>query len=206
MIDFFAAHAAGWLANQATIGITLVQAADLTTFITTAQAAQLSADTARNAAQAATLDLQTKAVDLREYGGDLVRLIKAYAESQADPATVYVTAEIPPPAAPTPLGPPAVPTNLQGEVDNSGAVTLTWDATLEGGTQFTIERQLNPVIGAAGLWDTLGSVSGKEFTDIGLPQGFANATYRVTAKRVGGTSQPTEPTAIYFGVADSEAA
>ena len=104
------------------------------------------------------------------------------------------------------MAPPAVPTNLQGEVDNSGTVTLTWDATLEGGTQFTIERQLNPVVGAAGLWDTLGSVSGKEFTDIGLPQGFANATYRVTAKRAGGTSQPTEPTAIYFGVPIADAA
>ncbi len=206
MIDFFAAHAAGWVANQASIGITVQQAIDLTTFITTAQQAQLAADTARNTAQAATLDLQTKSADLRTFGGDLVRLIKAYAESQTDPAAVYVTAEIPPPAAPTPLGVPAVPTNLQGEVDNSGAVTLSWDATLQGGTQFTIERQLNPVASAPGTWITLGNVSAKTFTDSTLPQGFANASYRVTATRSGGTSQPTEPTAIYFGVAGSQAA
>ena len=206
MIDFFAAHAAGWVANQASIGITVQQAVDLTTFITTAQQAQLAADTAKNAAQAATLDLQTKSADLREYGGDLVRLIKAYAESQADPAPTYVLAEIAPPAPKVPLGPPAVPTNLQGVVDNSGAVTLTWDATLTGGTQFTIERQLSPVGGAPGAWGTIGSVSSKEFTDNSLPQGFANASYRVIAKRTGGTSQPTEPTAIYFGIAGSEAA
>ena len=98
MIDFFAAHVAGWVANQASIGITIIQAADLTTFITDAQQALLAADTARNAAQAATLDLQTKATALRDYGGDLVRLIKAHAESQPDPAAVYIAFFIPQPA------------------------------------------------------------------------------------------------------------
>ena len=206
MIDFFAAHVAGWVANQASIGITIIQAADLTTFITDAQAAQLAADTARNAAQAATLDLQSKATALRDYGGDLVRLIKAHAESQADPAAVYITAEIPQPSAPTPLGPPATPTNLNGEVDNTGAVALTWDASLTGGTQFTVQRQLTPVAGVPGAWLTVGTASDQSFTDNSLPQGYAVAAYRVTATRSGGFSVPTEPTSIYFGVADSEAA
>ncbi len=52
----------------------------------------------------------------------------------------------------------------------------------------------------------MGSLSAKTFADNTLTRGFPNASYRVTAKRTAGTSQPTEPTAIYFGVADSEAA
>ena len=77
---------------------------------------------------------------------------------------------------PTPLGLSAAPTNLPGEVDNSGAVTLIRDATLKGCTRFTIERQLTAIARLPGAWITLGRVSGKESTDITLPQNFANAT------------------------------
>ncbi|MCL4222707.1 MAG: hypothetical protein KJZ65_15215 [Phycisphaerales bacterium] len=196
-IAFFETHLPVWGANTAAIGLTAAQVTSLATLTAAARSAFTAAITARNAARAAT-SAQNDAVALMgEFGGDLVKTIRAFAETTNNP-NVYNIAVIPPPAPPAPLGPPATPTNLTTTLNNAGQVQLSWGGTRAGGTSYLIERS---VASSAGPWTLVGISEERKFTDQNVPSAVPSVSYRVSATRSGGTSNPTAPVTILFGTA-----
>src|SRR5437868_204755 len=126
LLDFCDQHAPVWTANATIIGLTSTQAA---TFSTAASAARDAYDNrlaAITAAKMATANLADKLRALRASGADNVRLIKAKAESMANPDLIYMTAQIPAPSAASPLPPPGTPFDFKAGLNNDGSITLTW--------------------------------------------------------------------------------
>lgn len=199
-IEFYEAHLAPWNTNAAAIGLNPAMITQITTDTNAARAAYNAAIAARNASKAATQAYYDAVGVMAEYGSSLISTIRAKAENTADP-TVYTKAQIPPPAPPTPAGPPTDATNLRATVQNDGSVLLQWDGTVRNGQFFSVRRQL----GGSTAWANLGSVRVKSFVDSTLPAGSAAAVYQVFAHRGSQTSAGSEPLIVYFG-SESQAA
>ncbi|MBI5864616.1 MAG: fibronectin type III domain-containing protein [Planctomycetes bacterium] len=106
----------------------------------------IAQEQAKQAYRVATQETNGAFAALRATAGDDVRLIRAYAESQSKPEVVYNTAQIPPPAAPTPIPPPGQPTDLTVTLaPSTGELTLRWKVTNPpgaSGTSYIIRRRL----------------------------------------------------------------
>ncbi|VAX39868.1 hypothetical protein MNBD_PLANCTO03-1795 [hydrothermal vent metagenome] len=195
MIEWFEERVAGWIADPAAIGLTPDQAASLLTFAGTARAAYQAAQQARNTSKSATVTYHNGSSDLRGFGADLLKTIKAFAEATDDP-NVYALADVPPPAAPAPAGPPEPPTDVQGVITNDGAVELSWNGTLAYSTFYEILRKLDDETS----WNLISSIGDKKFVDDTLAVGCTAVQYRVRAKRGTDTSAGSEPIIIRLGV------
>lgn len=189
LVTFCATHAPVWSANAASIGLTAGQVLALETATTGTQVALSAQSTARDAAVAATATVHAEAADLRTIAAELLRFIKAYAESQADPTTVYTTAKIPAPADPSPMPAPGTPGDFQVVLTPDGYIDLRWKCTNPrgaAGTTYLVQRR----VGSAGAYEFLGAVGEKRFTDETLPAGATEVTYRVQAQRSGLAGTP----------------
>lgn len=193
-IEFYEAHIAPWNTNAAAIGLTPPMVTQITTNTTAARAAYNAAIAARNASKAATQTYYDAVAVMAEYGSSLISTIRAKAENTADP-TVYTKAQIPPPATPTPAGPPTDATNVRATVQNDGSILLEWDGTVRSGQFFSVRRQ----VAGSTAWMNLGSVRVKSFVDSALPSGSTAAVYQVFAHRGSQTSAGSEPLVVYFG-------
>lgn len=197
-ISFFENHIDAWTTNADAIGLATAQLTQLTALITAARTAYNDALTARDAAKSATL-VQRIAVDaMASLGGDMIKTVRAYAETNNNPS-VFSLAQIPAPSEPSPLGPPASPTELSASITTAGTVVLRFAASKQGGTSFTVERSTVTPGGSPSAWVLIGVAEEKVFEDDGVPVGLASALYRVTARRSGGVSQPTAPVSVLFG-------
>lgn len=204
MINWFAARIAQWGANAAQIGISPAQIAALASLLSEADSALSIAEGARITSKNATVDFHNAADALRELGGDFITLIKANAEATNNP-DIYTLASIPPPAAPSPLGPPATPTNLTTTLTTAGSIKLRWRGSRRGGTSFKIWRSTTlPGMGAT-QWQLINSVEENKFEDGTIPLGLESVTYRVVATRSGGSSEPSDVSTIFFGSAGGQA-
>ncbi len=199
-ITFFEQHIDAWTANAAAIGLTAEQATQMIQLTTDARDAYNTALAAREASKVATASATEQRVSMRDFGGDLIATIKAFAEASDNP-TVYQLAQIPAPAQPVPLGPPAVPRNLSGSVDINGAITINWEGSRTGGTTWIVQRQTaqNPE-GPYSAWTMVGAAADRSFTDSTLPTGIAKAAYQVKALRGGGASTWSGTLTMGFGV------
>ena len=195
MIQWFNQRIASWGADPTTIGLTASQVADLAGKLAAAQTDESAAFDARIASKNATANYYTSSDDLRNFGSDLIKTIKAFAETTNNPG-VYTAASVPPPSPPTPLGPPATPKNLSYKLNTAGEIELEWDSSRTGGTSFTIERSIT---GATGPWSIVGTSEEAAFTDTAVPSGVASVAYRVIASRSGGSSNPTAALVVLFG-------
>ncbi len=198
MIQWFADRAASWAADPTGIGLTAAQVADLVAFLNVAQTGSDNAIAARIASRDATVVFHEGADTLRDFGADLIKTIKAYAETTNDP-NVYAAASVPPPSGPTPTGPPEVPTEVTASINGFGYVFIEWKASRAVGTQFILQRQLTPVDGPPSAWTYAGSSTTNDYTDTTVPTGFASVSYRVYAQRASGTSDASNVTTLAFG-------
>jgi hypothetical protein len=204
-IEFFESHIAPWTDNAAAIGLTPGQVTGITAMTAAARAAYNDAIAQREAAKNATL-AQKLAVDMMgSFGGDLIKTIRAFAETNNNP-TVYTLASIPEPATPTPLGPPATPEDVTVGLTTAGSVTLAWKGSRQGGTSFNIQRRTQTPGNTFTAWTLIGTSEEKSFEDANLPVGLASAQYRVTAVRSAGASQPSTPVSLLLGTAEQQAA
>ena len=194
-VDWFAARVGDWAAAGSSIGVDTGQIIELTSRLSQASAALESARAARIVSKNETAEFHWRYDRLRKYGADLIKVIKAYAETNED-ARVYTAASIPPPGPPTPLGPPTTPVNLTAVLNTAGEIELRWEASRRGGTSFAVERSL---AGSSGPWTLIGVAETKSLTDTRVPTGLAEIAYRVTAARAGGASVPTPPLSVLFG-------
>lgn len=189
LVSFCAAHAPVWAAHAASIGLQEEQVAALETATTGLQAALRDRSTARDAAMAATARVRAESAALRSVAAELLRYIKAYAESQPDPTIVYTTAKIPAPATPTPLPPPGTPGDFRVALTPDGYIDLRWKCSNPrggAGTSYLVQRR----VGGAPAYEFLGAVGEKRFTDQTLPAGATEVVYRVQAQRSGVAGTP----------------
>lgn len=196
-IEFFEDHLNIWAAAGASIGVTAPLVADLAARTAAARASYESASAARAASRAATLTQNLDVDSMYDLGADMIKMMRAFAEANDDPS-VYAVAQIPPPSPGEPLGPPQTPKNLAGTLNSAGQIELAWGGTRTGGTSYRVERSVNS---AGGPWTLIGTSEERSFTDTAVPTAIETVSYRVTAVRSGGASNPTNPFTILFGTA-----
>lgn len=193
-VEFYEAHNPTWAASAANIGVTPAQVASLTNLTKAARDAFNAQRTAQDAAKAATQRFYNTVRDMQNLGGDLIKSIKAFAETTNNP-NVYVLANIPEPAAPTPAGPPVAPTNLSAVMNSDGTMRLTWKGSIAQRQFFSIWRQLP----SQSMPLQIGAVAAKDFTDVTVPRGLTQVVYNVRAHRDSAVSTPTDNLIVYFG-------
>ena len=191
-------HQDVWTSVAAQIGLTPAQATAFKDAWTAANDDFAARQAAKAAAEAATTTSQNSVRELRRSASDTLRFIKAFAETQDAPSTVYAKAQIPPPSAPGPVGPPGTPFDFRAGLNPDGTITLRWKCNNpagSSGTVYTLKRRLSnetqfSIIGAVGL---------KRFTDFTLPLGSSSVQYIVSAQRGEQVGIPSSPFTVQFG-------
>ncbi len=178
MIAWFAERIADWGANADKIGITAQQVADIAALLSSADNSLNGAIAARTASKDATVLYYADADALRDVGADLIKVIKAYAESTNDPS-VYATASIPPPAAPSPAGPPVKPTELDADLLLPFGISLKWKGSVSQGAYFGIWRRVE---GEANF-SLIDTTKAKAFEDRTLSGTVNSVEYYIAAYR-----------------------
>jgi hypothetical protein len=198
-IDFFATRIAAWAANAAAIGLDPTTVTDLASRLSAAQTDLAAAQAAREASKNATLTVNDSITSMRSLGGDLVKTIRAFAETTGDD-NVYTLASVPPIAPPAPLGKPPAPTGVTASINSFGYGFIEWNGTRAGGTAFILERQMTALDGTASAWAYAGTSTTEDYTDTTIPTGFKAVTYRVFATRPAGNSPVVTANPIFFGI------
>lgn len=184
-LDFFDQHAPLWATHAEAIGITPAQANAFVAAAADARYAWGAQLAARSTYHGSVKATRKVLASTRSAAADIIRSIRAFAEQQENPTEVYNLAQIPQPAAPKPVPPPALPTDFRVSIGQNGNLVLRWRANnprSTGGTVYLVERRLD----GAGPFTLLGTCGAeKRFNDTTLPAGTAQAEYRVTGQRSG---------------------
>jgi hypothetical protein len=190
-------HIDQWQANPASMGLTQAQADDLAAEIVTARTRRAAADEARFAALAATQSYNAAGDAMRSTAGELIAIIKAFAQSGQNASSVYVAAGLTAARSRGPLPAPTIPVVTSCTMRATGDVALAFDATGPAGTVYTVSRKLDTETG----YRLLGFASGndKSFVDTALPAGSASATYVVQGIRGEKKGASSAPTTLSLG-------
>lgn len=197
-LEYFEAHNSIWTANAVAIGLTAAQMTDLTGKTASARKAYNNLLAARTAAKNATQTWYDTYTQMAGAGRDDIRLIKAFADSQANPMTVYTIAQVEPPAPPSPAPIPGTPDNFKITINPAtGDLSLAWKCVGDGNAIYIVSRQFanqtSPMF--------LGGVGVKTFTDttIGAISGASlPVNYFITCQR-GTMSGQTASVTVRFG-------
>lgn len=200
-IQYFEQHVGIWTERFADIGVTQQFATDVKTATSAARAAFDAQQQAKQTAKNATVTFRNAMRAMRSGGGDLIKTVRTFAESTANP-DVYTIAQIEPPAPPAPRPLPSAPTDIRAELDTTGAVTLRWkasNATASSGVYFVVTRKL----AGETVFSTVGTTAGKAFTDETIPSGTTALVYQIRGYR-GTTAGPASAQfALQFGAGGS---
>ncbi len=200
IINFYAQHEPIWQTEQADIGLSVDQVAQVKSAVEAAVLALNAAEAARNASKLATAMLNEKAAQLRSVGGAAVATIRAYAETTGDEA-IYDKAKVSPPAPPKPVGPPVSPTNFTADPNADGTITLKWKGTVSGNQSFVIERSVD-----MGPWIMVEGLRKKAWLDTKVPMNVNLIRYRIFGVRGNQYSVNPALTNVNFGTLPPELA
>lgn len=178
-VAFYASKTTGWSTNAVAIGTTAAAVTDLTTKVTAATTKIAAALAAKEAAKNATADADLAVKDMAHAGAAIIQQIKAKAAVSGP--SIYILAQIPAPATPSPVPPPGTPVDFKAALNPDGSLKLTWkcpNPPSAPGTIYQIARR----IGTA-AFSALTSVGTRSLTDNTVPAGTASVTYRITAVR-----------------------
>ncbi len=184
-LDWCTAHSSVFGANAAAIGITPAKATAYSTLLTDAIKAVDDVEQARSKYRSAvvTANEAMRVLNSSLNGtSELVRTIRAFAESQAEPDSVYSLAQIDPPAPPAPLPAPNPATDVTVGVEPvTGAIMLKWKASQPtSGTVYVVKRRIN----SSGPWEFVGTAgSDKSFVDATFTAGPDSVQYSIQAQR-----------------------
>lgn len=197
-IEFFEAHIAPWTAHATDVGLSSGSVANLTSQTAAARAAFLAAEEARNASKAATQAFYTAVATMAKSGTEMIEMIRTYASVNNDPGA-YDLAQIAPPSAGSPIGPPGIPFQPVVTLSQTGAITLAWkcvNPTNAVGTIYEVRRR----VGSSGDFVMIGASGAKEFEDATLPSGAGQVAYQVNGLR-STVRGPVAEFTVRFGVA-----
>lgn len=200
-VAFYASKTTPWASAATGIGTTTAAVTDLTTKVTAAQAKIAAAVTAHAAAKSATADADLAVREMSVAGAAIIQQVRAKA-AIAGPG-VYVLAEIPAPATPTPVGDPGTPFAFAARLNPDGTLALSWKCHNPRGAQGTM-YQLSRRTGATGAFAPIASCGSRTFTDVSVPVGVASVTYQVQAARSTATGLAAQ-FIVNFGADDGEA-
>ncbi len=210
LIQFCETHIPVWESTPTAIGLTAAQVTALNDLTNGAREAYNQAQSARAASKAATTAYNNEVASMRSKAADLVRQIKAYAQLQNNPDTIYAIAQIPPPAAPAPVPAPGVPEKIEVTLESTGAVTLSWEAVnaaASSGAFFTVARKLPGQSVFTSIGGAPGSTSESRrmtFTDNTVPTSAAGVGVQYVIQGQRGTTVGIASGAItvQFGVTE----
>jgi hypothetical protein len=197
-IEWFEQRLAAWLGNAAQIGLTNAQVMQLQTEIAAARVAYNTAQQARSDSRSATVSFYDNEGVMTDDGRDLIKTIKAFAETSGD-ANVYVLANVPPPAEPEPIGAPGMPYDITTLLDNDGHIILNWKAdngAASTGAYYMIERRLN----GEASFTLIGGSGTKSYTDVKIPLGTNQAIYKIKPRRGDLFGPSSNQVTVQFGV------
>jgi hypothetical protein len=197
-IEFFAARLALWEAAGAELGLKADVLADMADRIAEAEAAEAEREASRIAARNATVRLAQAMAQMRELGGEIIRLARVRADLEGDESLLAATG-IPPARPASRLGPPPQPTGVTARLKTAGLVDVRWRCTRHGGTGFSIERSLSWPGQPAEALVLIATAETTFFRDDTLPTGLASVQYRITAHRSGGSSPPSAAATLELG-------
>lgn len=197
LLDFCDNHVNTFMTNAVAIGLLPAQATAFKNAAGAARSNYNSALAADMAKKAATNTSQMSVTALRKNAADVIALVKAFADSTANPSVVYDLAQIPMPATPSPAPAPGTPTDFTATLDQSGVVTLKWKCANPPGVGGTIYECARKVGG--GDFTFIGAVGTREFADTTLPAGSVGVTYQITATRSTTRGNPAQFN-VNFGV------
>jgi hypothetical protein len=164
-LEYFEAHTPVWAANAVAIGLTVANTTLLAGKVTSARKAYNDMIVARNAAKNATQTWYDNYSQMAALGRDDIRTIKAFADQQANPLTVYTLAQVEPPAQPGPPPVPGTPEMFNITINPaSGDLTLKWKCIGDGNAVYLISRQFANQTAP----QFVTAVGGKTFTDTTL--------------------------------------
>jgi hypothetical protein len=194
-LAFYEARIPKWSLSATQIGVTPASVTALETRAAEAREAYTQHVSAQATAKSATLNWYEKLRLLHNAtgaGADMVRQMRTKAVSTNDP-NVYVLADIPAPATPSPVGPPGTPTDFKVTLNGDGSLKLTWkcpNPVGAPGTTYQIARQLGPDAD----FILLGTSGSRKYVDTTLPASAANqpVTYQITAIRSTVTGAPAQ--------------
>jgi len=179
-VAFYNSKTTVWSANAVAIGTTTTAVTDLTTKVTAATTKLAAALAAKEAAKNATADADLAVRDMAVAGAAIIQSIKAKAAISGP--SIYILAEIPAPATPTPVPPPGTPVDFKAALNPDGSLKLSWKCPNPPGAPGTI-YQVERRIGVSGTFSALTSVGTRSLTDPTIPAGTSVVTYRITAVR-----------------------
>jgi len=197
-IAYFEQRLVAWNSSLAALGLSAQNLTDLTSLTTQARANYNAAQSAKNAAKAATTNQDNSVEALLDLGADLIKTIRAKALTTNNP-TLYSIAQIPPPATPHTIGAPPAPANVRATLLNTGGIELKWEGSLANATFFSIWRK----IATEPAFTQIGTTAQKFFLDQTLPADGAilgGVNYAVKAQRIGFESDFSEPILVRFGI------
>lgn len=198
LLEFCEQRQAAWLSQALAIGLTVPIATEFKNATVAARAAWTAQLAAEQALKNAVIAQQNAVIALRRSGGDCVRLIRGFAEIQANPDSVYAIAQIPPPAVPTPAGPPGTPEQFKAALNPDGSITMRWKCVNPANTTGTVYKIVRRAEGEAGF-TPVAVVGVRNFTDTTIPAGVNRVEYVVTAQRAEFVGQPASPFIVMFG-------
>ncbi len=174
-----------WTAQAVPIGSTAPVVADLATKTSAARAAFDAQQLIFAQAKAKTLTLNLAVSAMGVAGAGILRQIRAKADIAG--GSIYVLAQVPPPAIPTPVPPPGMPTDFTAALNPVGSLKLNWKCANPAGSQGTTYQVFRRIgsasTGAGGAFTFIGSSGVRSLTDDTLPAGAAVLTYRIVAVR-----------------------
>lgn len=182
-IEFYENHIAPWTTNVTAVGLVIGDVTAVGTAAAAARASYTAQQLAQQAAKSATLDLETKLRILQAAGSSAIQKIRGKATGSGSGAdAVYVLAQIPAPAIPTPVGAPGTPSDLKVVLNPDGSLTLGWKCANPAGSTGTIYNLRRKLAGAPDF-TVLGGAGARTFIDQTIPAGTASAIYEITAVR-----------------------
>lgn len=200
MIAFIEARLDAWAAEPAAIGLTSKQVGDLVA-VTAAGRAALDAQTnAINLKLAATATMRTQTDAARDLAGDLIKVIRSFAELSDDPG-VFDAALIPAPSPPTPAGAPEQPTELAAALMLPFGLELRWKGSVAKSTHFAVHRRLP----GESVYDLIGTTRSRRYQDKTLPDAASGVQYYIAAIR-DGVQVNSSSLSVQFGPGTSAAA
>jgi hypothetical protein len=194
-VAFFKARLTLWLAEASNIGTTVPAVTDLQTKTNDAEAAVAAHQAAEDALRAAALDVRIKVDAMSIAGAAIIQQVRAKAAIAGD--GIFVLANLPARATPSPVGPPGTPYQFKvflNPADGSLKLTFKCDNP-SGGTIYEVSRRN----GGSGAFTPIGSSGKREFTDPTIPAGTTSVAYRIQAARSTLKGAPADFT-VNFGV------
>jgi hypothetical protein len=198
LLEFCEQRQGVWVLQAAAIGLPTPLATDFKNATIAARAAWTAQLNAEQALRNAVIAQQNAVAALRRTGGDCVRIIRGFAEIQANPDGVYAIAQLPPPATPAPAGPPGTPEQFKAGLNPDGSVTMRWKCVNPPNTTGTVYKIVRRAEGESGF-TPVAVVGVRNFTDTTIPAGVNRVEYVVTAQRAEFIGQPASPFIVMFG-------